>query len=342
MLESSFPPLYARWVETLLGAPVPEERRATCGACPMTEGIDTEIAFNPRAKCCTFFPELPSFAVGGVFLDDDPAMERGRRVMRARIEEIGQQVTPLGLGPPRSFHKVYGRDETFGIAPTLRCPYYLDEGPGLCGIWRHREGVCATWFCKHERGAVGLAFWRVLKRLIKTIDDRLAASIARDLGIHEGALEAVRKSTATLHRDRDPDYYAAIWAPWGGREIDYYVASAKAAAVLGWDEVRARCGDALDPSVRALEAMWKELRRGPQLPDLVRIRVFRRIGKVGDSTLIKTYSEYDSLDLPDRTVAALLQRPMGKPEDLIRELGPSGVDRPLLEKMLDADLLEKP
>jgi hypothetical protein len=77
------------------------------------------------------------------------------------------------------------------------------------------------------------------------------------------------------------------------------------------------------------------------MPGLVKIRSLRRVGKEGDTTTLKTYSPFDSLVLPDRTVAAMLQTDTGTPDQLLTELGPFGIDRPLLEKMLDLDLLEK-
>jgi hypothetical protein len=138
-----------------------------------------------------------------------------------------------GIGPPASYYKLYGRSDTFGVAPTLRCPYYIDEGPGLCGVWKYRNNVCSTWYCKHERGRIGHDFWTAVRRLLARIEDRLVYTIALDLGIDPGALEVLRRvSDWTLHRDLDPDYYAGIWDPWAGRELEYYVACARAVAGL--------------------------------------------------------------------------------------------------------------
>ena len=62
-------------------------------------------------------------------------------------------VTPLGLARPPVQHLLYrhGRERGFGQSVALLCPHYLGDSGG-CGIWRHRNGVCATWFCKHTRG----------------------------------------------------------------------------------------------------------------------------------------------------------------------------------------------
>jgi hypothetical protein len=305
----------------------------------MREGTAAEVVFHPATKCCTFFPELPSFAIGALFLDEHEASLRGRELVRARIE-LGQQVTPLGIGRPAVYYKIYGRRDTFGVAETLRCPYYLDEGPGLCGVWRVREATCATWFCKHERGSVGMLFWRSLRTLLKRVEERLMITTALELGIDEGAVDALRATVATLDRDRDPEYYAGIWGPWAGRELEYYAACARAVSSLSWDEVRTRCGGALEPLEREAHTAWEELRRPPRLPELIRIRPFHRVGQQGETTVIETYSPFDSLALPDATVAGLVQHEVATAADLIQELGPLGVDQPLLERMLDAGLLE--
>lgn len=52
-------------------------------------------------------------------------------------------------------------------------PHYLDEAGGRCGIWKHRKGVCATWFCKHSRGATGRRFWAMLDQLLATVEREL-------------------------------------------------------------------------------------------------------------------------------------------------------------------------
>jgi hypothetical protein len=337
-MESSFPPLYAAWLQSFLGAPPPEEKLATCGECPMREGRAAEVAFV-STKCCTFFPELPSFAVGRVLLDEHPDMQRGQERVRARIQ-LGQQITPLGIGRPGVLYAVYRNGLSFGVANALRCPYFLDEGPGLCTVWRHREGVCASWFCKHERGILGSNFWTAIRKLLKTAEEHLTFKVALELGIYKEALEAVKATSETLDRGRNPEYYAGIWGPWAGREIEYYSACADLVSKMTWDDVRARCGNAVDEFVAKAKELMEHMQRPPQMPDLVRIRPFHRVGKIEDRTVLRTYSTFDSLELPDRTAAALLVRQSGRLEDLVRDLADQGVDRKLLERMYEVGLLE--
>src|SRR5690349_3809428 len=93
---SGFPPLYARWMQSFFSAPLPPEPKTTCGDCPMIkeehEGLASKVRFGTGTKCCTFFPEIPSYFVGGVLADEDPhvAAVEGRRRLAARVAD-GQQ-----------------------------------------------------------------------------------------------------------------------------------------------------------------------------------------------------------------------------------------------------------
>ena len=97
--------------------------------------------FSPDLKCCTYHPTLPNFLVGALFADADPALDEGRRRVRAAIARRAG-VSPEWVGPPRKYRVLLeaGRVRGFGRARALVCPY-LDSG--RCSIWRHRESVHA-------------------------------------------------------------------------------------------------------------------------------------------------------------------------------------------------------
>src|SRR6516162_3798236 len=106
MLPAALPTAQARWLDQLLGGPIPAETNATCHACAMVvdksqgDGANDQ-GFNPEVKCCSFMPHLWNFLVGGV-LEDDQADPVGRTSVEARIDR-GVAVTPLGLGPTPLF-----------------------------------------------------------------------------------------------------------------------------------------------------------------------------------------------------------------------------------------------
>ena len=103
------------------------------------------------------------------------------------------------------------------------------------------------------------------------------------------------------------------------------------------DAVRERCGDILDPYVADARNVWAQVRDVPELPALVQIRPFRRVGKLGDVTTLKTYSPFDAMDLPDRTIAVLMHKERGTVDEI---MAATGLDRPTLSRMMDLDLLE--
>jgi hypothetical protein len=337
MDDAGLPSLYTRWLEELLAAPLPREPRATCGDCAMRREMLQEVRFG-ETKCCTFFPALPSFAVGRLLLDEDSALADGQARVRARIAD-GQQVTPLGIGRPESYLAVYGPAATFGVAVALRCPYYAADG-GRCTIWRHRDGVCSTWFCKHERGAFGWTFWNAVRALLERTERRLARELAVDLGIDEAALDTFGASIHTIDPRQDPDLYAAYWGRWAGREVEYFQACGRSASSLSWSEVRARCGAALDELAADARASFARASAPPPLPDLVQIRPLRRAGGDGKRVHLQSYSPFDPVSLPEEAARALAGGGAVPVEVLLDRGASAGVDRPLLERLWEFGLVE--
>jgi hypothetical protein len=174
--SSPLPPLYANWFDDLLGGDIPSETRATCSDCAMCESRPTPKNpgvnfFNAQSKCCTYLPLLPNFLVGMILNDQDPAMATGRASIEKRLD-AGLAVTPRGLEWPLKMRAEYTQMEpsAFGQTQSLRCPHYVNEQGGLCGIWKYRNSICSTWFCKYVRGAVGKEFWETAKVLLQAIE----------------------------------------------------------------------------------------------------------------------------------------------------------------------------
>jgi hypothetical protein len=294
---SGFPPLTERWLRDLLGGSIPAEPRATCGDCAMRRPDEFDgPRFDEHTKCCTFFPQLASFLVGGLLLDEDPSMARGRAQVAARIRD-GVNSSPFGVGRPTIFLEIYTPDTSFGQTRAIRCPYYIDEDGGLCGVWRHRESTCATWFCKHTRGHFGHAFWTAVRRLLSDVEHRLAFVVAEELGVEHDALEALARLPFGISREEDEAFYNAMWGPWAGRERDFFIEAARRVTPLGWSDVRARLGDALDGGIQAVAEAQAAL-DDERIPELARVVRLEPLGVRGTRVRLRTYSDYDPLDLP--------------------------------------------
>ena len=316
------PPLYAVWVGDLLGGPIPREAEATCGECamcPSGEGSHgrSELFFDPWSKCCTYTPELVNYLVGRVLQGDETAGARGRATLEARLE-TGVGVTPLGLGRSSAAGLLYGhvaRLGTFGRAPSLRCPHFLEEEGGRCGIWGGRNAVCATWFCKHVRGAAGRLFWRSLLSLLIEIERELAVWCVEQLDLGAPALERLfpppgMPSTAErLGRDGldgpvDEEVRRALWGRWAGRERAFYGECAQRVSVLSWADLTKICGPRVRVLVEPARAAYASL-RAHELPGALRVGDFRVVGEGRRGPRIAGYSSMDPVELPRELVGAL-------------------------------------
>ncbi len=266
----SLPPLFQRWIDEALDRELPTEQRASCLRCPMSQEFAPErpaeaAFFHPRSKCCTYLPVLRNFQVGAVLADTDPAMAFGRRTVRERIARH-TAITPLGLGWPATFERMYGEDmdRDFGQRVQMRCPHYIDRDGGLCGVWRHRNAICSTWFCRHESGYRGREVWKAVEKLLDIAE----------LGVTLWCLEQLDMPAAlmaTLAHDDSPEatldgdveiteeLRRGIWGPWFGREEELYVASAELVADAGWDLVVQVGGARVRRKLERLEEALEDL-----------------------------------------------------------------------------------
>jgi hypothetical protein len=352
------PVLYDGWLRALLGRGIPREARATCSSCVMCskpgETPDrTATFFDPRSKCCTFVPDVPNFLVGAVLEDDDPEAAQGRSAMERRIA-ARVAVTPLGVARDAVESHLYLNMEpgTFGRAVKLRCPYFLEEG-GACGLWRHRNAICSTWFCKHVRGRAGLRFWtRRVKLLLEAVEADVRIWCALEAGLGEDALSALSETPAwtlsseplnadTMNDRVDERAYARIWGAWAGRETEFYRACALRVAELSWDETLEVCG----PRVRALAGLCRKAfaeLEDDALPAKVTVGEFRTVRPGPESTRLVAYSAYDPLDVPNVVMAVLNRFQDRAPLEAAAELeAQTGVrlEPELLRKLVDFGLL---
>jgi hypothetical protein len=359
-MASVLPPLYETWMAQVLPGPIPAETRASCqqcAMCPPTPGAasSTFDYFHPQTKCCTYLPRLPNFLVGRILADETPEMEWGRASVEQCIRK-GVAVTPLGLATDAKFNLLYraGREATFGKSLSMRCPHYLEES-GLCGIWRHREATCVTWFCKHVRGAVGMRFWLTLKRLLGLVEDRLAQWCVLRLEVGSDALRLLfapkpsLDDRPTLESEQvdgtvDPARFRALWGTWAGREHDFYRASAALVEALTWEEISLLCGPELLILLRLTQEAYHGLVAGT-LPPLLQVRPLKEIRLERNACQIVTYSTTDPLRLPAALVAALPafdDRPLEQVRQTLASEAQITLSADLIRKLVDFEVLGEP
>lgn len=313
---ATLPPLYAAWMDELLPGPIPFETEATCDDCAMcgdAQGDDDRSFFSPRTKCCSYVPKLPNYLVGRILLDEDPALASGRASVLARLQ-AGVSVTPLGLEYPPVFQALYGRSAAtlFGQSRTILCPHYLAEGGGSCSIWKHRNSVCTTYFCKYVRGATGQNFWQTLQRLLAAIEENLARWCVSELdpgGESLKLLFPLKEESAlidphALDGTPEPQRQRALWGDWAGREADYYQACARLVEPLTWKDVLALSGPYVRIYARLTSAAYGRL-RSTEIPAALKVNAFRTTRVTADTQIISSYNGSDPVELPKSLLGVL-------------------------------------
>lgn len=326
----SLPLLSARWMADALPSTLPAESRAPCLSCPMSVesavGRPAAVAhFNPRTKCCTYLPNLRNFQVGGILSDAEPAMAHGQRTVRQRMAE-GVAVTPLGLGWPASFDAAYSTDldAHFGHNASWRCPHYIDRDGGLCGVWRHRNAICSTWFCRYERGDVGKRLWRAVESMLTLAEQALVWWVLDELELEAAAVER-------LQRPSDPAcsldgavpitevMRRAVWGRWFGQEEDFFIEAARRVEPLSWAQVLQIGGPRLQARHEALRLAMDDHDQ-TKLPPLLRLGQLQTAHEDPDRLWVYSYRAYDAVPMRREVLDALDALGLTTPDELTSAL----------------------
>lgn len=344
----SLPPLSARWAAALLEAPLLDEPMATCDRCVMQRPIGVapeagDVWFG-AGKCCTYQPVLHNFLAGRILLD--PGLPRAHAHLEAAMA-AGAGVSPLGVTGRRSYWLLYdaGGAATFGRADALRCPLF-EADTGRCGVWRHREATCATWFCKHARGAAGQSFWIALRNALQAAEVAVARALCLELGVDPEALAALVGAARSVGVEdvdgaADPEARRCRWKGWAGREREFFEACARRAEALSAEEVMAMGGAEL--------ALWRAVLRARSAAlgaplDGARLRLGAfEVARAGpDGIRVRTYSTYDPLDVPPALLSALARFDGRPTPEVIAEIAAEDriqIDAGLLATLVDFGVL---
>lgn len=224
------PDFYHRFLPVFFEKEIPNESFTKCGNCPMVaasrEAMCNEISkpFAPDTKCCTFMPRLPNYFVGAFLQDIETRLARD--LLLKRIKER-RGVFPQGIFPDKKYRLLYeyGRKEGFGRSKRLQCPYYM-QGEYNCRLWKYRESVCTTWFCKHLAADAGMAFWDAMRDTFKSVQEKLSDHTIRKMGMEiippYGNDEHLSCEDLDNLAMNDKDYRER-WQKWVGKEEEFYL-----------------------------------------------------------------------------------------------------------------------
>lgn len=298
---------YAAVLPGFFDRPAPPERRATCEGCAMCVPVGEAPAageragFSPDAKCCTYHPSLPAFAAGALLADGSPEWQEGRRRLRERIARQ-HGVGPRGVdAPPAYWLRYEAAPSAFGRARDLLCPYF---DAGRCTVWSFREAVCATYYCKHEQGADGQAFWQAVRRYLAELGEALVTHALVELGC-DTELALARPDARVTPEELDgqplpPADYQARWGRWAGREEELFREVHRLVAAMGPAGAERAGGARLRACLVLVEARWRALAE-PALPERLRRNPQLKVQRDGPAWLLEGYSPMD----PSRVGAAV-------------------------------------
>ncbi len=331
----SLPALYQNLFPAFFRGPIPAETKATCSSCAMCEAANpvriesvdgVNRFFRPDTKCCTYHPRLPNYLVGAILSDEDPAMAEGRRRIEEKIAR-GVGVNPQWIKAPTRYNLLYtNARQAFGRAQALRCPYYKSEG-GLCTIWRYREAVCSTYFCKYVAGADGRKFWMTLKTWLTLAEIQLSRYALLQLlpdYVLKGKDKADAAAAPLTIEDLDdkplPEKdYADLWHPWVGREAEFYRRCYESVRALSSDEFDNLLG--LDGIIeQSILKRLHETATAPKLPKILKLNPGATLQWLPDGSLaLASYSEFDAVALPGAAYALLVEFTGKEPVEAVRQ-----------------------
>ena len=237
----------------------------------------------------------------------------------------------------------------------MRCPHYLEEGGGRCGVWRHRESTCATWFCKYGRGSTGRNFWQRLHDTLGVAEDLLRTHCLLEVGLDAQALStlvaphaltivAARHdgiSASDVDGEVDRASYDALWGKWRGREKELFVACSKIANELRWSDIVKIGGVRLELLSRLLLDAYDAL-VSEQVPPRVRQRQLKVVYSSAESAELVGYSNIDPLRVPKKLLDVLHHfdgRPTDETLDEIDEQHGLCIAPGVVRKLVDFELL---
>lgn len=237
-LKTRLPSLYHDRLPEVIDEAYPDERFATCESC-----VNCQSSTSPylTTKCCTYYPSLPNYLVGGVL--NQPTNDEGRERVRAIISSrVG--VSPYGLLRPASRRSLPSTRPvpSRADAEAMLCPYY---DAGRCSIWAHREHLCSAFFCYSVGGGPGRAFWDALDQYLSLVEHELSLHALLTVGWPIEQLRLTNplpdwRPAKTPDEDRQR---REVWRDWIDREADLYIECHRVVAatdrrtiesLLGW------------------------------------------------------------------------------------------------------------
>lgn len=211
--------------EDVLYFRVDPEKASSCFNCPQVKAH----GFHPTSRCCSYIPRIPNFLLGLALMDADTQAVAKNFVGSGYTIPEGSQASPLQMEQSLGFLS--------GQLPhgTVVCPL-LNRTSRKCQVYGFRNGVCSTFFCRHDQGEAGAEFWESLTDLVTQVETALAQWALEQAGFD---LDAYFERFESLQHSMDSctDAASGTWSdsarrtlfgPWYGREEELFLRCADA------------------------------------------------------------------------------------------------------------------
>lgn len=182
MLKDDLPDIYADILDDTFLSLNPKETLATCGDCFKAKKTSPSPHYNPKLKCCTYYPFIPNYLVGALLSEELGEWTAAINIIKKLIRDR-RYTLPIGLCAPPGYQNLF-REKTlhdFGNREDLLCPFYKIQTGG-CSIWKFRGHECATFFCVSSYGQKGEEFWQGTREYLFNIEMELSQDCMMNKG----------------------------------------------------------------------------------------------------------------------------------------------------------------
>lgn len=313
-LGEELPGIYKLLLPDFTGKEIFQESFATCSDCAMVCKDKKNVAslamrpFLPDKKCCTFHPTLPNYLVGAILSDEDVNIQNGRiRILEKIKNKVG--ITPSGISAPPLYQVLYdnGSNLGFGNSAGLLCPYFNTTGTN-CSIWKYRDTICSTYFCKTMAGQKGKSFWQAVKLYLAHIQDSLIKFCLYESGLQNWSELSLKTANTKIENltateidnlPVPPEEYAKIWEQYEGKETDFYISCYNKIKTLTHAGIQKLGG--IQEQVLFNDFEKKRLQM-MSLPTHLKLNKQSQLTKTGDDYEVKLSGIDTSITLPALTI----------------------------------------
>lgn len=195
---------------------------SSCSGC-------TNQGYNPRSKCCTYFPSVSNFLLGSAL----SLCEESTKKEISRLIGSGY-ILPEGLipGPGRQALAIEEYEKgLWGKSEKVICDL-LRKDNATCSIHPFRNSVCSTWYCSYENEESEVS-WQSLRNTISHCETAISQYSLESVGfdidsyikrfdlwadnIPKSFIHGTNNWSLALRRD--------LWGEWYGRELELILAT---------------------------------------------------------------------------------------------------------------------